>query len=128
MSSELRDPTVWLVIYVAASWLTYIGGIVVYFIVYCGLDSHLIKHDRAEGAVEHELGAIYARLGQTLPEPDPARVKGPHNYVGRILATLFTGGIYLFWWVYNIMGEGNRHFETNWPWEDSLAQAVQALQ
>ena len=22
----------------------------------------------------------------------------------------------------------NKHFEVNWPWEDSLAQAVQALE
>jgi hypothetical protein len=36
-------------------------------------------------------------------------------------------GFYNFWWTYNIMKEPNQHFETNWAWEDSLAQAAQAL-
>ena len=127
MSTELRDPTVWLVIYVAASWLTYIGGIVVYFIVYCGLDSHLIKHDSNEGGIESELSLIYSRLGQPVPQPDPARVKGPDNYAARIVVTVITFGIYGIWWTYNIMKVPNQHFEINWAWEDSLAQAAQAL-
>jgi hypothetical protein len=128
LGTQLRDPTMWLVIYIAAQWLTYIGGIVVYFIVYCGLDGDLIKHDTAEGGVEAELATIYTRLGQPVPQPDPARLKGPHSYVARIIVTLVTLGFYNFWWTYNIMQEPNQHFETNWAWEDSLAHAAQALQ
>jgi hypothetical protein len=127
LGTQLRDPTMWLVILIAAYWLTYIGGIVVYFIVYCGLDGNLISHDSAEGGVEAELSIIYSRLGQPVPQPDPARLKGPHNYVGRIIVSIVTLGIYNLWWTYNIMKEPNEHFEINWAWEDSLAQAAQAL-
>lgn len=123
ITTEFRDPGIWLL-------LSIIGGRlgVVEIIAYVFLDGDLVRHDTAEGGTEAELAAIYARLGQPVPQPDPARLKGTHNYVARIIVSIVTLGIYAFWWTYNVMNEPNRHFETNWPWEDSLAQAVQALQ
>ena len=38
-----------------------------------------------------------------------------------MIATIFSCGIYLYFWLYNIMDDGNRHFMQNWAWEDSLA-------
>lgn len=120
MTQDFRDPTIWLV-------LSIVGRGIVEIIAYIFLDQDLVKHDTAEGGAEAELAAIFSRLGQPLPQPDPTRVKGQHNYVGRVLATVFSLGIYAFWWTYNIMNEPNQHFEINWTWEDSLAQAAQAL-
>ena len=91
------------------------------------MDGDLVRHDRAEGAIEAELSAIYARLGAPVPPPDPGRLKGPHNYVARILVTLVTCGIYGLWWLYDVMVDWNRHFEHNWRWEDGLAASVQSL-
>ena len=125
LSTQFRDPAMWLIIYLAAYWFTYIGGIVIFFIIYCGLDGDLIKHDTAEGGVEAELSVIYARLGQPIPQPDPARVKAPYNYAARIIVAIVTLGIYNLWWTYNLMKDPNEHFEINWAWEDALAQAVQ---
>jgi len=53
-------------------------------------------------------------------------VKGPDNYVGRILAAIFSLGIYMFWWFYNQMDEPNKHFTSNWAQEDQLVTAVEA--
>ena len=100
---------------------------VVNIIVYILLDGDLVAHDYAEGAIESELSMIYARLGAPVTPPDPARLKGQHNYVGRVLATIFSLGIYGLWWEYDIMTEGNRHFEQNWQWEDDVAESVQQL-
>ena len=75
--------------------------------------------------MEAELAAIYVRLGQPIPAPDPSRVKNPDNYGGRIVATIFTCGIYGLWWWVDQMRDGDRHYDENWPWEDCLAQAVQ---
>ena len=86
----------------------------------------LVTHDHAEGAIEAELSQVYAELGTPLTPPDPGRLKGRHNYVGRIIATIASCGIYGLWWLYDLMVEGNRHFEHNWRWEDSLAAAVQS--
>jgi len=54
-------------------------------------------------------------------------VKRPDNYVGRIVAAIFSLGIYMFWWYYNQMEEPNRHFASNWAQEDELVKAVDAL-
>ncbi len=146
LGTRLKDPVIWLLIYIAAFWFTsarltpapivsyavsgfgIVWGILVVFFVYCSLDGDLIKHDLAEGGVEAELATIYTWLGQPLPQPDPARMKNKHNYVARIIVSIVTVGIYSLWWTHNIMNEPNRHFEINWVWEDSLAHAVQALQ
>jgi hypothetical protein len=54
-------------------------------------------------------------------------VKRPDNYAGRIVAAIFSLGIYMFWWYYNQMDEPNRHFAGNWAQEDELIKAVEAL-
>ncbi len=120
MTSDFRDPVVWLVLAIVARGIVEIIAFVL-------LDQDLVKHDRAEVGVEYELSLIFARLGQAVPEPDQARVKGQNNYVGRIVATVFSLGIYLFWWYYNQMNDPNRHFETNWLQEDAVVAAVRAL-
>ena len=100
---------------------------IAYFVGFVFLDGDLIKHDQAEGAIEAELSAILARLGQNVPAPDPARQQGKQNYAGRIVASIFSCGVYFYWWMYNQMDDVNKHFLWNWPWEDSLASAVNTM-
>jgi hypothetical protein len=100
---------------------------IVEIVAFVLLDQDLVKHDRAEVGIEYELSLVFGRLGQPVPAPDQGRVKGHNNYIGRIVATIFSLGIYLFWWYYNQMNDPNRHFQVNWPQEDALAAAVQAL-
>jgi hypothetical protein len=119
MTTDFREPIIWVV-------LGLVTGIA-YWIGYILLDGDLIKHDRTSGAVEAELREIYAAMGATLPVPDPARVKDAHNYVARIIVTLLTCGIYQLFWTYNMMIDGNRAFEADWPREDALAGEVQRL-
>jgi hypothetical protein len=121
MTSDFREPAIWVV-------LSLIAGGIVHLIAFILLDQDLVNHDRAEVGVEYELALIYSRFGHALPYPDPNRVKGRHNYVGRIVATVFSIGIYLLWWYHDMMVEPNQHFYTNWAQEDALAAAVQALQ
>jgi hypothetical protein len=128
MTTDFRDPTVWLVIVIGVSVIGSGLGFIPWMIGLIVLDGDLIKHDQAEGAVEAELSAIFNRLGQNVPAPDPARLKGKQNYPGRIVATVFTCTIYGYWWQANAMRDGNTHFQWNWPWEDALAGAVQALE
>ena len=72
---------------------------------------------------EIELSEIYRHLGVQL-STGPAVAKGNHSYGGRIVASIFTGGLYFLWWLADIMREGNNHFQANWVWEDELANAV----
>jgi hypothetical protein len=119
-STQFRDPIVFTILALIASGIMQI-------IAYVLLDGDLVTHDLAEGAIETELTTIYSRLDAPIAPPDPTRLKGRHNYVGRIFATLLTCGIYGLWWQYDVMVEGNRHFEHNWRWEDDLATSVQGL-
>jgi hypothetical protein len=118
ISREFRDPVIWLVLAIIASGIVEIVAFVL-------LDGDLVRHDYDEGGAENELAYIFTRLGTPVDTPDPGRLHQAQNYVGRILATIFTCGIYAYFWLYNVMEDGNRHFATNWAWEDSLARAVQ---
>ena len=120
MTSDFREPVIWLVLAIVVSGITQIVAFVL-------LDQDLIKHDQAEAGAEYELSVIYGKLGQQLASPDPNRVKRPDNYPGRIVAAIFSLGIYMFWWYYNQMEEPNRHFAGNWAQEDELVKAVDAL-
>jgi hypothetical protein len=116
MTGDFRDPVIWVLLAIVVG----VAEIVAFVL----LDQDLIKHDHAEAGAEYELSLIYGRLGQQLPSPDQGRVKRPDNYAGRIVATIFSLGIYLFWWYYNQMQEPNKHFAGNWAQEDELVTAV----
>jgi len=120
MTQDFREPVIWLLLAIIARGITEIVAFVL-------LDQDLIKHEQAESGADDELSVIYGRLGQPLPSADRGRVKGLDNYVGRILAAIFTLGIYMFWWFYNQMEEPNKHFTSNWAQEDELVKAVDAL-
>jgi hypothetical protein len=120
MTESFREPVIWVVLAVVARGI-------VELIAFILLDQDLVTHDRSEVGVEYELALIFSRLGQRLPTPDQTRVKARNNYVGRIVATIVTFGIYLLWWYYDQMSGPNLHFRTNWAQEDALAAAVQAL-
>jgi hypothetical protein len=119
-ATQFRDPIAWTLI-------SLVGAGIVHIILYILLDGDLVVHDRAEGSIEHELSNIYTRLGASVPVPDPSRMKAKHNYVGRIIATILTCGVYGLFWQYNVMTETNAHYEHNWRWEDGLASSVQQL-
>ncbi len=120
MTGDFREPAIWLVLAIVARGIVEIVAFVL-------LDQDLVKHDHSEVGVEYELSLIFGRFGQAVPGPDQNRVKGQNNYVGRILASIFSLGIYLFWWYYNQMNDPNQHFETNWVQEDALVNAANGL-
>jgi hypothetical protein len=120
MTNDFREPVIWVVLSLFARGVVEVVAFVL-------LDQDLVKHGQAEAGVEQELPAIYTRLGQHLPAPDPGLVKQPDNYAGRIVAAILSFGIYMFWWFYDQMEEPNRHFASNWAQEGELVTAVQAL-
>lgn len=120
LTTEFRDPVIWLLLSIVASGIVHV-------IAFILLDQDLVTHEQAEAGIEYELAVIYGRLGRPLSFPDPRGAKAAHNYVGRVVATVFSFGFYLLWWFYDMMDEGNRHFFRNWSEEDALAVAVQSI-
>jgi hypothetical protein len=45
--------------------------------------------------------------------------------VGRILAAIFSLGIYMFWWYHDQMEQPNKHFASNWAHEEELVTATE---
>ena len=118
MTSEFREPFIWVALAIVAHGI-------VQMVAFVLLDQDLIRHQQAESGAGQELSLIYGRLGQHLPAPDPGQVKGPDNYAGRILAAIFTLGIYMFWWYHDQMEQPNKHFASNWAHEEELVTAVE---
>jgi hypothetical protein len=118
MTGDFRDPTLWLLLSIVGGGLVWLAGAIL-------LDQDLVRHERHERAVEAGLSDLFGRLGLALPAPVPA-TKQAHNYVGRILAVVFTLGIYSLWWVADLMREGNADFQQDYAWEDALEQGVTA--
>ena len=118
MTSEFREPVIWVALAVVAHGIVQIVAFVL-------LDQDLIRHQQAESGAGQELSLIYGRLGQHLPAPDPGQVKEPDNYLGRIVAAIVTLGIYMFWWYYDQMEAPNKHFASNWANEEELVTAVE---
>jgi hypothetical protein len=114
MMADFREPVIWLVLSVVA------GGIV-HVVAFILLDQDLVKHEQAELGVAYELAAILGRLGYFLPSPGAHPSKGRHNYVGRVVAVVFSFGLYFLWWYHDMMNEPNNHFYANWSQEDALA-------
>src|SRR5438067_139535 len=92
MTTDFRDPVMWIVIALIAGFVTGVGGLVVTFLLYIFLDQDLVKHDKAERSVEAQLSGIYSALGADLPAPT-GTAKEPYNYVGRVIASIFSIGI-----------------------------------
>src|SRR5215510_1652138 len=103
LTSEFREPFIWVALAVVAHGIVQIVAFVL-------LDQDLIRHEQAESDAGQELSLIYGRLGQHLPAPGPGQVKGPDNYLGRILAAIFTLGIYMFWWYHDQMEKPNKNW------------------
>jgi len=120
IAAEFRDPVLWAV-------LSAVSGNIAQFVAWALLDGDLVKHEAAERAIEEELETIYARLGHPLAIPIAPAVKGRHNVAGRVVATIASCGIYSWWWMHDLMVEGNAHFERNWRFEDELARASQSF-
>jgi len=119
LTTEFRDPLVWLLIALVAGTIGEVVG-------YIFIDQDTVTEGRAETAIETELAAIYARLGAALPGPNPELGKEPHNYVGRVVAAVLTCGLYVLWWTYDLQVEGNRRSAAVVVWEDALAASVAA--
>lgn len=118
MSADFRDPAIWTIIYVFVSIASYIGFYL--------LDQDLVKLEATEARAEAELAAVYTALGQPV-HAVPKTQKAEQNIAGRVIALVFSCGFYGLWWWYDAMDDANRHFEEDWPFEDQIAGAAQAM-
>ncbi len=119
IEARVLDPGLWAVIAVFA-------GAFGYAALYWQVDDTLVHHEAVERDVEITLAEVFTALGAPLWAPY-GPVKQPHNYGMRILATLGSFGVYIYWWLYDVMVEGNDHQALDWQWEAALVDATYRL-
>ena len=117
MTTDFRDPAIWVVLDFVSSGIAYFVGLVL-------IDQDFVKHEWGERAAQAQLAEILTIVGVTVHPTGPP-TKRSHNYVGRVIATIFSFGFYGLWWTNDVMKEGNAHFYEDWRWEDEVAAAVQ---
>jgi hypothetical protein len=120
LSSEFRDPALWVVLAVATLGLAQLPA-------WASIDADLARHDDAERAIEIDLAAIYSRMGAYLAPPPSATSRPRHHTGRRVAATIATAGLYAIWWVRDLMRDGNEHLRENWQFEDDLANASRSM-
>ncbi len=118
MTGDFREPALWLLFSIVGGGLVWLAGAIL-------IDQDLVRHERHERAAAAGITEAFTELGVSLPVPTPA-TKQPHNYVGRIIAVVFTLGLYSLWWVADLMREGNANFQQDDAWEDALVRALAA--
>ncbi len=117
MTTDFRDPAMWLVIVLLSGGV----GLIVLYVL---LDQDLVRHAAAESAAEYELAMIYGALGAPIPPLPMAVPQTPHQYGLRVLALFGSCGLYTYWWLHDLMTQGNTHFDRDWAWEDAFLPAV----
>jgi hypothetical protein len=118
MTSDFRDPAIWVLLLI-------VGSSVAQVILFWLLDVDLIKHGGAEADAEIHLAEIFNALGMaSLPIPPSVPPKQPHQYALRIVALIASCGLYVYWWLADLMREANDHFRRDWTWEDSVVVAL----
>jgi hypothetical protein len=121
LAGEFRDPAIWLLIVIFGQG---VGLLIAFWL----LDADLVKHGAAQADAEAVLVAVLADLGVHVDAPTAygsgAPPKAPHNYWGRIVATIGSLGFYQLWWLADLMREANDHFLADWAWEDAIVTAL----
>ena len=114
--SRERGAALWLVIGV----LTGIGIFIGYYYI---LDD-MSRHDRLEAQYFTLMSSMLAKLGLSSQASQAAPNIPERNFVVYLVLTIFTCGIFGFYWIYAMVDDGNRHCEAQVQWEDFLYSAL----
>ena len=114
--SRERGAALWLVIGVFTGIAIWIGY---YFIM-----DDMARHDQLEARFFTLMSSALAKVGLA----GQASVAGPiipdRNFAAYLIASIFTCGIFVFYWLYVLVDDGNRHVEAQVQWEDFIYSAL----
>ncbi len=118
-TNEFRDPVMWTLLGFFTSPIAQLVGFHL-------LDRDIVRYQPVVASIEADVAYVMSELGH--PMTAPVRTpKGPHNTAGRVVAFIFSFGIYGIWWWYDMLDDGNTFLDEGWPLEDAVSRAVQAI-
>ena len=121
MTTDFREPVIWVVLAIVARGVAEI----VAFVLLATRTSSSTTEPRSAPSLSCLL--IYGRLGQHVRSPDQDRVKGQTTMWAGSRPPSSRSASTCIWWYNNQIQVPNQHFAGNWAQEDELARAVEAI-
>jgi hypothetical protein len=115
--SRERGAVLWLLL---AIFTGGIGTIIGYYL----LMDDFARHDQLEAQFFTLMSAALAKAGLSSQASQAVPVLPERNFVTFLLLSIVTCGIYGFYWLYVLVGDGNNQFESQVQWEDFIYSAL----
>jgi len=114
--SRERGAVLWLILGIFTGIAIWIGY---YFIM-----DDMAKHDQLEAQYFTLMSTMLAKAGLSA-QPSTAVPNIPdRNFAVYLILSIFTCGIFGFYWLYALVDDGNRHVEAQVQWEDFIYSAL----
>lgn len=85
----------------------------------------IYRHERREEAFLQELSTAATVIGVNLGFQPRAKPTPNRSFLVYFLLTIFTVGVFWFYWLYRLITDPNRHFTSQWAIEDSIFRDLQ---
>lgn len=116
--SRERGAVLWLVLGIVTGICIFIGY---YFIM-----DDMAKHDVMEAQYFTLMSAALAKLGLSAQSSQAAPNVPERSFAVYLVLSIFTCGIFGFYWLYVLVDDGNKHVEAQVQWEDFIYSALAA--
>lgn len=114
--SRERGAALWLILAIVTGICTFIG----YYLI---MDD-FSRHDVLEAQYFTLMSAAMTKLGMSSQSSMAAPTIPERSFAMFIVLTIFTCGIYGFYWLYVLVNDGNYHLEAQVQWEDYIYSAL----
>jgi hypothetical protein len=114
--SRERGAVLWLILSIVFGITMWIGY---YFIM-----DDLSRHDQLEAQYFTLMSSALARMGAAAQASQAAPNMPERSYPLYLVLSIFTCGIFFFYWEYVLVDDGNRHVEAQVQWEDFIYSAL----
>jgi hypothetical protein len=114
--SRERGAVLWLILSIVFGITMWIGY---YFIM-----DDLSRHDQLEAQYFTLMSSALARMGAAAQASQAAPNMPERSYPLYLVLSIFTCGIFFFYWEYVLVDDGNRHVEAQVEWEDFIYSAL----
>ena len=114
--SRERGAVLWLILGVFTGIAIWIGY---YFIM-----DDMARHDMLEAQFFTLMSSALAKVGLSGQTSNAVPNIPDRNFAVYLIASIFTCGIFSFYWLYVLVDDGNQHFEAQVQWEDFIYSAL----
>ena len=116
--SRERGAVLWLVLGIFTGICIWIGY---YFVM-----DDMARHDALEAQYFTLMSAILVKMGLSGQASAAAPNIPDRSFALYLILSIFTCGIFSFYWMYVLVDDGNRHVEAQVQWEDFIYSALVA--